>query len=267
LAAAVAAVLTVSSCGSPDGKPSGPDTSDPDCNPNPVEISTDMVFVDGGTFTMGCDDCGSKNAMPAHTVSLDGFYIGKYEVTQELWLEVTGNNPSDCYYEDADLPARRPVETVSWDDVQEFISKLNCMTGKNYRLPTEAEWEYAARGGANSRNYIYSGGNDLDAVAWHRGNATGKTWQVGGRQPNELGLYDMSGNVGEWVADRYAGDYYASSPRENPKGPSSSEFAERVYRGGTYYFNSEVALRVFYRGYSVPDDRNKYTGFRLARSK
>jgi formylglycine-generating enzyme required for sulfatase activity len=234
-------------------------------------IDIEMVFVAGGAFLMGCDgrfydDC-SPTAL-AHEVSVSGFQIGKREVTQELWRAVMGTNPSEFTldYEDGDLPDKRPVETVSWNDAQAFISKLNKATGKEYRLPTEAEWEYAARGGAASNNYLYSGGNDIGAVAWYGGpggNSAGKTSQTGGKQPNELGIYDMSGNVGEWVADWHDADYYASSPRNDPQGPLSSPFGYRVYRGGNWS-HRPVACLVFYRNFDSPDSKQSYIGFRLA---
>ena len=156
-----------------------------------------------------------------------------------------------------------PVEQVSWNDIQEFITKLNTMTGKTFRLPTEAEWEYAARGGNKSKGYKYSGSNTLDNVAWYTNNSSSKTHPVGQKQPNELGLYDMSGNVWEWCQDWYGS--YSSSSQTNPTGPSSGSY--RVLRGGSWYHFARIC-RVSYRLNSDPDDRYNLNGFRLVcRSK
>lgn len=175
-----------------------------------------MVAVEGGTFTMGAtSEQGSDardNEKPAHKVTLSDYYIGQTEVTQALWEAVMGSNPS---YRRGD---NLPVEQVSWDDCQEFIQKLNQLTGKQFRLPTEAEWEYAARGRRKSRGYKYAGGNDIGLVAWYSGNSGYETHLVATKQANELGIYDMSGNVWEWCNDWY-GDYQSSS-RSDPQGPS-----------------------------------------------
>ena len=187
----------------------------------------DMVYVEGGTFTMGATkEQGSgiyDYAKTVHQVTLSSYYIGKYEVTQELWQAVMGENPSEFTGF-----SRRPVERVSWDDCQVFISKLNELTGRNFRLPTEAEWEFAARGGNQSKGYRYSGSNDIDEVAWYDDNSGNTTHPVGRKSPNELGLYDMSGNVWEWCHDWY-GDY-SSAPQTNPTGPESG--INRMIRGG-----------------------------------
>jgi formylglycine-generating enzyme required for sulfatase activity len=224
----------------------------------------DMVFVKGGTFTMGCTkeqgkDC-SGDEEPAHQVTVADFYIGRYEVTQKEWRELTGESPSsfkncdDC-----------PVESVSWDDAQDFLSALNKKTGKNYRLPTEAEWEYAARGGAASRGYKYAGSDDIGEVAWWHGrlfgNSDGKTHPVGRKKPNELGLYDMSGNVWEWCQDWY-GDYPAGAQR-NPKGPETG--SSHVLRGGSAH-ESPNASRVAARIGEAPFINMMIFGLRLART-
>ena len=218
----------------------------------------EMVWVSGGTFTMGATSEQGSDAWddekPAHSVTLSGYYIGKYEVTQAQWKAVMGNNPS--YFKGDNLP----VENVTWNDVQEFIRKLNQLTGKSYRLPTEAEWEYAARGGSNSSGNKYSGSNNIGSVAWYTENSGSKTHPVGSKSPNELGIYDMSGNVWEWCQDRWASNYYSSSPQRNPKGPASGSY--RVFRGGSWS-NDARLCRVSYRSYDSPDCRLDNLGFRL----
>ena len=213
----------------------------------------EMVFVPGGEFQMGSND-GDDNEKPVHTVTVSDFYIGKYEVTQKEWRDIMGNNPSSFKGDNL------PVEKVSWNDIQKFIKKLNTKTGLNYRLPTDAEWEYAARGGNKSKGYKYSGSNNIDDVAWYRDNSGKKTHSVGSKKANELGIYDMSGNVREWCNDRYGS--YSSNSQTNPIGASSGSY--RVYRGGSYayYANScRVANRSDY-----PDSRSFHIGFRLLRS-
>ena len=216
-----------------------------------------MVYVSGGTFTMGATSEQGSDAWddekPAHSVTLSGYYIGKYEVTQKLWKAVMGSNPSNFKGDNL------PVERVSWNDVQEFLRKLNAMTGKNYRLPTEAEWEFAARGGNSSRGYKYSGGNSIGNVAWFGVNSGSRTHAVGTKSPNELGIYDMSGNVYEWCQDWYGS--YSSSSQRNPQGPNSGSF--RVYRGGSWNY-SAGRCRVSFRLYNTPGGRDSYLGFRLA---
>ena len=220
------------------------------------QLEQQFVQVKGGTFTMGCtneqgNDC-NDDEKTAHSVTVGDFYIGKYEVTQELWEAVMDENPS--YFTEGE---NLPVENVSWNDAQEFIRKLNSITGKNYRLPTEAEWEFAARGGNKSKGYKYSGGNNMGNVGWYIANSGDKalkdgllqeyfekedydglnkllssnknrTHPVGQKAPNELGIYDMSGNVLEWCSDWY-GDY-SSSPVSDPVGPTYGSY--RVNRGG-----------------------------------
>lgn len=216
-----------------------------------------MVLVKGGTFQMG-DANGGSDEKPVHSVSLNNFYLGKTEVTQAQWQAVMGSNPSS--FNNCD---QCPVESVSWDDAQEFIKKLNAKTGKTYRLPTEAEWEYAARGG-KSATYTYAGSNTVDEVAWYSSNSGYKTHPVGEKKANELGLYDMSGNVWEWCQDWYADDYYAKSPSSNPPGPTTGSL--RVIRGGSWNVNPAY-LRVAFRGYGTPDRRDDGIGFRLARQQ
>ena len=202
-----------------------------------------MVHVEGGTFQMG-NEKGSSDEKPIHSVTLSNYYIGQTEVTQALWKVVMGKNPS---FRKGD---NMPVERVSWNDCQNFIEKLNGLTGRKFRLPTEAEWEYAARGGNRSRCYNYSGSNFLDDVAWYAKNSNNTTHDVGTKGPNELGIYDMSGNVWEWCQDWYGG--YSSSAQTNPTGPSSDSY--RVYRGGSwYYFASDCRTSI--RNYSTPRSR------------
>jgi len=220
-------------------------------------IEPEMVFVKGGSFTMGAtSEQGSEaesDEKPAHRVKLSDFYIGKYEVTQEQWEAVMGDNPSN-FKGDPNCP----VEQVSWNDVQKYITKLNQLTGKSYRLPTEAEWEYAARGGTNSKSYKYSGSNTLNIVAWYYDNSNSKTHPVGTKNPNELGIYDMSGNVWEWCNDWYG--LYPSSSQTNPQGPSSS--SNRVFRGGSWSYSAR-RCRVSDRYGALPGDRYDILGFRL----
>jgi formylglycine-generating enzyme required for sulfatase activity len=220
------------------------------------ELNIEMVFVQGGTFTMGCtpeqgDDCWSWEK-PTHEVTLSDFNIGKYEVTQAQWKAIKGDNPS------INKGDNLPVEEVSWDDVQEFLRKLNQKTGKQYRLPTEAEWEYAARGGSKSRGYKYSGSNTLSEVAWFGDNSGYKTHPVGGKKANELGIYDMSGNVWEWCSDWYGN--YGSGSQMNPKGQSSG--SDRMFRGGSCG-RSVGYCRVAYRLYDSPGFRYALLGFRV----
>lgn len=219
------------------------------------QIATNMVAVEGGEFLMGAgpDDAeADTDERPQHLVKLDGFHISRYPVTQAQWVAVMGNNPS--YFSGCD---DCPVEQVSWNDIQDFIRKLNQQTGKNYRLPTEAEWEFAARGGNLSKGYRYAGSDDLSSVAWYLDNSGGKTRAVGQKQANELGIYDMSGNVWEWCED-WSGDY-SSSAQTNPKGPLNGE--RRVLRGDS--FDDAVDCRVSLRGDGGPDEDCSNVGFRL----
>ena len=220
-------------------------------------VSFTMIAVEGGAFKMGATSEQGSDAdndeKPVHNVTLSDYYIGETEVTQELWQAVMGTNPS---YSKGN---KKPVEKVSWDDCQEFIRKLNQLTGKNFRLPTEAEWEYAARGGNKSKGYKYSGSNSIGDVAWYTDNSGSKTHDVKTKQANELGIYDMSGNVYEWCQDWYGS--YSSGSQTNPTGPTSGSF--RVLRGGSW---SDYAsfCRVSYRDCSDPDSRYYNGGLRLA---
>jgi len=229
-------------------------------------VSFKMVAVQGGTFTMGATaEQGSEaesDENPAHQVTLSSYCIGQTEVTQELWLAVMGSNPS--YFQastnsDYGTNLQRPVEQVSWIECPAFISKLNQMTGKNFRLPTEAEWEYAARGGNRSQGYKYAGSNNVDDVAWHTGNSSSTTHTVATKAPNELGIYDMSGNVYEWCQDRYGS--YSSSAQTNPTGPATGSY--RVARGGCLN-NLARHCRVSSRRSGAQNVQHTNHGLRLA---
>ena len=221
------------------------------CGSSEKETEGNMVFVEGGTFQMGSNS--DYNEMPVHTVTVSSFYMDKTEVTQAEYRKVMGKNPSkfsgcdDC-----------PVENVSWHDANEYAKKV----GK--RLPTEAEWEYAARGGSKSKGYRYSGSNQLDAVGWYYDNSNDRTNPVAQKLPNELGLYDMSGNVYEWCSDWYGEESYSSSPQNNPQGPNSGY--SRVLRGGSWHYDVS-SCRVAGRYRSNPASRDNSRGFRLVLSQ
>ena len=250
----------------------------------------EMVFVKGGTFLMGAqsadasapnfDNDAYSNESPVHSVTLSDYYIGKYEVTQQLWEYVMkysgtaadgstmsayasdvwlGDNPYTSY----GVGNYYPAYDVSWDDIVDiFIPRLNKITGKTFRLPTEAEWEYAARGGNKSKGYNYSGSNTFDDVAWYSSNSSSSTHQVGTKAPNELGIYDMSGNVWEWCSDWYSSSYYSyhKYPTTNPTGPTSG--STRVFRGGGVSHDAG-GCRVAGRNYRTPEWRFHNLGFRL----
>ena len=222
-------------------------------------VTFTMVAVRGGTFQMGATSEQGNDAdsdeKPAHRVTLSDYYIGHTEVTQALWQAVMGSNPSNFKGDNL------PVEKVSWNDCQQFITRLNQLTGRKFRLPTEAEWEYAARGGSKSRGYKYAGSNDIGSVAWYVSNSGFKTHPVGQKQANELGLYDMAGNVWEWCQDWYDSGYYGKSPSTNPCNNTSA--SRRVRRGGCRSLNAGFC-RVSYRSGYYPDDRDDDLGLRLA---
>ena len=223
-------------------------------------FSIDMVRVEAGTFTMGATPEMKNpwdNELPTHQVTLSNdYYIGKYEVTQALWKAVMGKNPSK--YKGDNLP----VENVSWNDCLKFISKLNKITSRTFRLPTEAEWEYAARGGNKSRGYQYSGSNNLSDVAWCCDNSGGNTHPVGLKQANELGIYDMSGNVWEWCQNRIY--FYSSRSQTNPAG--STDGVLRVIRGGSFFYDSRHC-RSSFRLFMDPGCRDGLPGLRLVLSE
>ena len=230
----------------------------------------EFVLVKGGCFQMG-DTLGNggSDEKPVHEVCVDDFTIGKYEVTQAQWEAVMGSNPSNF----KQCGGNCPVEQVSWNDIQEFIKKLNATVGADsvrpeansirpYRLPTEAEWEYAARSGGKSEKY--AGDNDLDSVAWYNSNAGSQTHPVGQKQSNGLGLYDMIGNVWEWCQDCYDDSYYKNSTKNNPQGELSGSY--RVLRGGAWN-NDATNERAAYRRRGTPGFGGSNYGFRLARTR
>ncbi|MBP2678602.1 MAG: protein 3-oxoalanine-rating enzyme family protein [Deltaproteobacteria bacterium] len=223
-----------------------------------MDAKTGMEFVSvkGGCYQMGDTfGVGDGDERPAHEVCISDFHIGKFEVTQGEWEKVMGGNPS--YFKKG---PRYPVEQVSWNDAQEFLRKMNATSGKQYRLPTEAEWEYAARSGGKLEKYAgFSDLPDLESYAWYEKNAGGSTHPVGGKKPNGLGLYDMTGNVFEWVHD-WKGNY-SSSSRDDPQGPSSGSY--RVLRGGSWNYIPRL-LRASARNLHPPDARLSSYGFRVA---
>ena len=216
-------------------------------------VTFKMIKVAGGTFQMGSDDSDAESReKPVHSVTLSSYMIGETEVTQELWQAVMGSNPSDH------KGTQYPVENVSWNDCQTFVRKLNELTGQRFRLPTEAEWEYAARGGNRSRGYKYAGSNNIGEVTWYSDSGSG-THNVKTKAPNELGIYDMSGNVWEWCQDWYSS--YSSSAQTNPTGAATGSY--RVYRGGSWY-NEARYCRVSFRTFHAPTYSNFNIGLRLA---
>ena len=238
------------------------------------QLEADMVRIAGGEFTMGCQNAKREGfcfstERPPHQVTVKDFMMGRYEVTQAQWREVMGGDPPKLHNKGCD---QCPVEGVTWNEVQDFLDKLNALTGRSYRLPSEAEWEYAARGGALSSGYRYAGSNNIDEVAWYsrnyaagNKNGTEKTTQpVGRKKPNELGLYDLSGNVSEWVADDWHGNYEGAPDNgeawiDQPRSPY------RLFRGGSW-ISDQHNCRVISRNISAPGERSYSLGFRLALS-
>ncbi|NLR90931.1 formylglycine-generating enzyme family protein [Flammeovirga agarivorans] len=225
-------------------------------------VSFDMIFVKGGTFEMGDRkgdlqlDTGENPSLPIHDVTISDFFVGKFEVTQQLWETVMGSNPSEH------VKGGRPVENVSWNDCQEFIKKLNTLTGNDYRLLTESEWEYVVRGG-KKYNKTNLGRENIPERAWILSNSDNTSHTAGTRFPNELGIYDLQGNVWEWVNDYYAVDSYKQAEQTNPQGVQNGK--ERVYRGGSF-LSDENFCRPAYRNYDMPDIKQGFLGLRVARS-
>jgi formylglycine-generating enzyme required for sulfatase activity len=216
-------------------------------------VQLEMIFVDGGTFTMGSDN-EKKDARPAHEVKLDDFYIGKFEFTQQQWETVLGNNPSEIEC------AKCPVNDMSWDQIQDFISNLIDLTGKKFRLPTEAEWEYAAQGGKQTKAFLYSGSNNIEEVAWIKSNGNDQQHKVGLLKSNELGLYDMNGNVWELCEDWYDKKFYRISPAKNPVNTEKAKY--RVSRGASWMSGENYCLR-WYRNIDHWHHKRGNGGFRL----
>lgn len=240
-------------------------------------VTFKMVRVDGGSFTMGATseqvDDAADDEKPAHKVTLSTYYIGQTEVTQALWKAVmeksVTQNANENGWGTYGVGSNYPMYGVSWVECQEFIRKLNQLTGKRFALPTEAQWEFAARGGNKSKGFKYAGSDDLREVAWYgqlngntydNGNSGNTTHPVKTKAPNELGLYDMSGNVWEWCQDWYDYDYYSESPASNPKGSSSGSC--RVFRGGSWHDFAQIC-RSSIRNNNDPDRRNYRLGLRL----
>jgi formylglycine-generating enzyme required for sulfatase activity len=228
-----------------------------------LEISIQWIHVEGGTFSMGSDK--GSDEKPIHTVSVNSFYIGATEVTfdqYDMFCKTTGREkPNDEGWG----RGKRPVINVSWNDAVAYCQWASEMAGTEIRLPTEAEWEYAARGGSKSRGFDYSGSSNVGEVAWYSGNSGGKTHEAATKQANELGIYDMSGNVWEWCADWYNENYYSQSPTSNPTGPNSG--ASRVLRGGSWFNGVDLYCRVASRYCGTPGNRNYNYGFRCSRTK
>ncbi len=232
--------------------------------PTTIPLKPEVVLVEGGTFRMGSNS-GENDESPVHSVTLNTYSIGKYEVT-------VGQYKAFCNETGRSMPEapswgwqdRHPMVSVTYNDAVAYCNWLGEKFGGDWRLPTEAEWEFAARGGNKSKGYTYAGANDLETVAWFVDNAGGQTNSVGRKKPNELGIYDMSGNVWEWCRDWYGENYYSSSPGSNPRGPSSG--SHRVLRGGGWD-NLAANCRVAYRNGSTPDGRGSSIGFRVVLSQ
>ena len=229
-------------------------------NETVARLMAGMVWVEGGEFVMGSDlEIAKASERPAHKVTLDGFYIGKFEVSQELFEEVMGWNLS--YFPEKGYP----VNNVSWWNIQLFLQRLNKMTGKEFRLPTEAEWEYAAKGGQKSKGYLFSGSNKIDEVAWYSKNSNRRPHPSGKKKPNELGLYDMTGNLWEYCHDEATGKRYQATGQVNPvEGGWDKPYSKqpKITRGGGYEFDADESY-VFRRDGATPNVRLPDLGFRL----
>ena len=243
--------------------------------------TTKFILVEGGTFNMGTDQPVEAHEGPAHKVSVNSFYLAKTETTFEDFDKFTADMKRDTTPSGSWGRGKQPVFVVSWIDAVQYCNWLSekeklskCYiingeqvtyldTAKGYRLPTEAEWEFAARGGNKGKDYPYAGSADINAVGWYKDNSGGRSMPVAHKAANELGLFDMTGNVWEWVWDVYDGNYYKTSPSDNPKGPESGPY--RVMRGGAFYNLANYA-RVFTRQDSYPGFKQNSVGFRVART-
>lgn len=254
---AFAGAMLTTSCGSDE--PDDPQNDFANKTIKVGNISIKMIAVEGGTFTMGAAANQTDEAFsvekPAHEVTVTSFYISETEVTQELWEAIMNENPS------INKGDNLPVEAVTWDNCQTFITALNKLTGKKFRLSTEAEWEYAARGGNKSKGYKFAGSNDIDQVAWYEENCE-SIQKVATKKANELGIYDMSGNVYEWCQDWF-GEYSANA-QIDPKGPTTGD--EKILRGGSALISARES-RTSTRGHAVPSKKFRNVGLRLAMSK
>jgi formylglycine-generating enzyme required for sulfatase activity len=265
--AATVMLLIITGCGMPNS-----DNNKTNTQRHPIE--PEMVFVQGGTFLMGCaseqGEVCFKNEKPEHEVRVSDFYIGKYEITQAQWEALMGSTVRQQRNKFKFLSSLRgegdkyPMYYVSWEEAQMFIERLNKATNKQYRLPTEAEWEYAARGGNQSKGYKYSGSNFIENIAWTVENSNKTTHPVGTKKANELGIFDMSGNVLEWCYDRYGN--YPDSMQNNPMGANTLSESYRVCRGGVWINRHDYDYRVTCRNFKEPNFRSNKLGFRLAYS-
>jgi len=230
-------------------------------NPHPQiqKLLQDMVSIEGGSFQMGTEDY--DKCKPVHPVTIPNFKIAKYPITQAQWRAVMGSDPPELKFKGCD---DCPVERVSWNDCKEFIEKLNELTGQDFRLPSESEWEFAARGGTKSEGFLYAGSNNIEEVAWYGGNSESKTHPVGGKKANELGLYDMSGNVWEWCEDDWHGTY-DDAPNDGRAWVEPKKTNRRVLRGGSWIDYNDFC-RSSIRDYYSPSLRNDYLGFRCAKT-
>lgn len=247
-----AAVMILAGCSS---------TPEP-IHPIAQAIMADMVLVDGGEFIMGSNaDNASKAEKPAHEVKVDSFYIAKFEVTQALFESVMGG--SNSYFVDPNVP----VNNLSWQQAQYFIERLNELTGENFRLPTEAEWEFAAIGGNKSKGFTYSGSNNIEDVAWYAKNANNRAHPVGQKLPNELGLYDMTGNVGEFVQDKFDDGFYRYSPKDNPVNLEDTQvhLAHKATRGGSFAYDADESEN-YRRDFASQSILMSDLGLRLAKN-
>ena len=232
-------------------------------HPIAQRINQDMVLVEGGSFSMGSDaDSAKKAETPAREVTVNSFYISKFEVTQEIFESVMGSSMS--YFPNPQVP----VNNLSWQQAVYFVDQLNELTGENYRLPTEAEWEFAAKGGNKSEGYIYSGSNNLDDIAWYSKNSENSAHPVGLKQPNELGLYDMTGNVGEFVIDAFDDTYYRYAPSDNPNNAKHSDIglSHKSVRGGSFAYDSDES-ESYRRDFASQSITMSDMGLRLVKDK